>query len=130
LFLRPPGPKHQVGERNIASSGAASSPGSHTTRASICSPTHSRARRILNAGVSTSDIDFVLGHSMVPDYLATPNSSAVHKRLELRSNCFVSNIDVACNSFMLQLTYAKALVESGTCRSTGCSFSRPRGHAW
>lgn len=71
---------------------------------------------ILEAGVSTRDIDFVLGHSMVPDYLATPNSSAVHKKLELRSNCFVSNIDVACNSFMQQLTYAKALVESGTCR--------------
>jgi 3-oxoacyl-[acyl-carrier-protein] synthase-3 len=71
---------------------------------------------ILRAGVSSADIDFVLGYSVVPDYLATPNASAVHKKLELRSNCFVSSIDVACNSFMQQLTYAKALVESGVCR--------------
>jgi 3-oxoacyl-[acyl-carrier-protein] synthase-3 len=71
---------------------------------------------IVRAGVSSAEIDFVLGYSVVPDYLATPNASAVHKKLELRSSCFVSSIDVACNSFMQQLTYAKALVENGTCR--------------
>jgi 3-oxoacyl-[acyl-carrier-protein] synthase-3 len=71
---------------------------------------------ILRAGVSTKDIDFVLGYSGVPDYLATPNASAVHRKLGLGGGCFVSSIDAACNSFMHQLTYAKALVESGTRR--------------
>ena len=35
---------------------------------------------------------------------------------DMKRNCSVSNIDVACNSFMPQLTSAEALVESGTCR--------------
>jgi 3-oxoacyl-[acyl-carrier-protein] synthase III len=69
---------------------------------------------IKRAGIDPGEIDLVLGGTLLPDYLFTPNACAVHRNLGLRHDCLTVAIDNnACNSFLLQLELAQALMRTG-----------------
>ncbi len=65
------------------------------------------------AGVSASEIDFLLVQSMVPDYHNTPDGCRIHRELGIRSSCFTATIDTSCSGFLSQLTVAQGLIASG-----------------
>ncbi|MEZ4270559.1 MAG: 3-oxoacyl-[acyl-carrier-protein] synthase III C-terminal domain-containing protein [Myxococcota bacterium] len=66
------------------------------------------------ANVSNQKIDFILSHSVRPDFLNTPNACAVHAKLGLPKTCFSLSIDGMCNAFLLQLHLANQLIANGT----------------
>lgn len=68
-----------------------------------------------DAGVSASEIDFVLVHSLVPDLLIPSNAPAVQDKLGL-THAAAWSLDVGCASFHAQLVTAHALVKAGTAR--------------
>lgn len=65
------------------------------------------------AGFAADEIDFVLVHSVRPDFLNTPNACAVHEALGLDSNVFSLSVDGMCNAFLQQLHLAKHLIDGG-----------------
>ncbi len=72
------------------------------------------ARRALDvAGITPSDVDFVLGASLVPDLLNAPDACAVHHGLGLRGDCLATSADAVCNSFQMQLALADGLLRTG-----------------
>lgn len=66
-----------------------------------------------SAGVEAGAVDFILGSSLVPDVLSSPDVSAVHHELALRPGCFTLSADAVCNSFQMQLAVAEGLLASG-----------------
>src|SRR5207248_2672862 len=68
------------------------------------------------AGVDAKELDFVLVSSMCPDYLVTNNAPAVQSALGMREDVFALETQGVCNSFLLQLTLAEAMVRSGQAR--------------
>jgi 3-oxoacyl-[acyl-carrier-protein] synthase-3 len=91
-----------------------------------------RQRRILPAGQLASDmevvaardaiaraqidprqIDCVLVQSVCPDYVNTPNACLVHHQLGLSQECFTMSTEGMCNSFLLQLSLAEAMIKAG-----------------
>lgn len=65
------------------------------------------------AGVDPAEIDLLLVHSVVPDFLNTPNACAVHRNLGLPERCFVMSTEGMCASFLLQLELAAAMIAAG-----------------
>lgn len=83
---------------------------------------------ISRAGIDPSQIDLVLTHSVVPDYLSTNTAATTHAKLGLSRRCFSLSVEAACNSFLLQLSLAAAMLESGRARYAllvqSCAVSR------
>jgi 3-oxoacyl-[acyl-carrier-protein] synthase-3 len=79
------------------------------------------------AGVKKEEIDLVLGYQMIPDYINVPSSMVVHHNLGLNERCTTMQIDAVCNSFMMQLTMAQAMIQSGQARyallTQGCGLA-------
>lgn len=65
------------------------------------------------ANVAPGDIDFILTSSWVPDHLSVPNACTVHRKLGLRERCFSTQLDAACNGFLLAMELAQLMVASG-----------------
>ena len=86
--------------------------------AMTASEMETRAARaaLANAGVDASAIDLLLVHSVVPDFLNTPNACAVHRNLGLPERCFTMSTEGMCASFLLQLQLAKSMIASGEAR--------------
>lgn len=91
---------------------------------------------IERAGVAADEIDALLVHSYVPDYLATNNACSVHEILGLAPSCFTLSVDAACNSFLMPLTVARAMISTGQARkvliaqSAACSRVLPYGESY
>lgn len=71
---------------------------------------------IARAGIDKSEIDLVLGYTMIQDFINVPSACVVHHNLELSERCTTMGIDAVCNSFMMQLTVAQAMIQSGAAR--------------
>lgn len=68
---------------------------------------------IEEAGISLGEIDFVMGSSLVPDYINATDACGVHAALGLSADCFVLSADAVCNSFQYQIALADALIAKG-----------------
>jgi 3-oxoacyl-[acyl-carrier-protein] synthase-3 len=71
---------------------------------------------IKRAGVDPQQIDLVLSYTMCPDYINVPTACVVHANLKLRDRCLSMAVDAVCNSFIMQLTFAQAMIRSGQVR--------------
>ena len=78
--------------------------------------TEAAKEAIARAGIAKSDIDLVLGYTITPDYINVPSGCVIHGNLDLNERCTTLGIDAVCNSFMMQLTMAKAMIASGQAR--------------
>lgn len=78
---------------------------------------------IERAGIDKSEIDVVMSHQICPDYLNLPSAPVVHGKLGLRETAMSLGADAVCNSFLTQLTLAKALVQSGQAKYVLCTQS-------
>lgn len=75
------------------------------------------ARRALaHAGVDRSEIDLLLSHTPVPEYLLSNTACVLHAALELRAECRTMQVDASGNSFLMQLSLAEQLISSGHAR--------------
>ncbi|MCA1664428.1 MAG: hypothetical protein LC659_09200 [Myxococcales bacterium] len=83
------------------------------------------------AGVAVADIDLLITHTMVPDYLEVNSASIVQHKLGARRECLSFGIDAVCTSFLLQLQLAEQMIRSGQARralvtqSSACSRLGP-----
>jgi len=80
------------------------------------------------AGVKTDEIDLLLTHTQVPDYLAVPTSPGLHLKLGLPSACLSINTDSACNSFITQLSLAVGMISAGRAKKALLVQSSARQH--
>lgn len=71
---------------------------------------------IRRSGIATNEIDLLLCYSMCPDDLTLPNAFVIHEALGLKSSCFTTGIEATCNSFLMQLALAEAMIRSGGAR--------------
>lgn len=72
--------------------------------------TEAARRAIVAAGVALDEIDLVIGFGLCPDYLNAPDACAVHEALGLRPECLSLELSAVCNSFQVQLAFARAMV--------------------
>jgi 3-oxoacyl-[acyl-carrier-protein] synthase-3 len=72
---------------------------------------------IAKAGVSASEIDVVLTHTVIPDVLLGNPATQLHHRLGLPRRCFALETDGAAYAFMLQLSIAEAMIAAGQART-------------
>ncbi|HWE31511.1 MAG TPA: 3-oxoacyl-[acyl-carrier-protein] synthase III C-terminal domain-containing protein [Polyangia bacterium] len=83
------------------------------------------------AGVGVGDVDLLITHTMVPDYLEVNSASIVQHKLGVRRDCLSFGIDAVCTSFLLQLQLAEQMIRSGQARralvtqSSACSRLGP-----
>jgi 3-oxoacyl-[acyl-carrier-protein] synthase III len=68
---------------------------------------------IERAGINKDEIDMVLSHQICADYINLPSAAVVHGNLDLPKHCTTLSADASCNSFMMQLTLAMAMIRSG-----------------
>ena len=78
--------------------------------------TEAARQAIDKAGLKLSDVDGLLVHSFVPDLISTNNACTVHHKLGLSEDCFTMSVEAACNSFLMPLTMAQAMIQSGQAR--------------
>lgn len=71
---------------------------------------------LARAGVTAADIDVVLVHSAVPEYLLSNAACALHKRLGLPTACFAAEAQASSYSFLAQLALAAPWIETGRAR--------------
>lgn len=81
-----------------------------------------------HAGLAPRDIDVVLAHTAVPEYLMSNPACALHDRLGIPPACLTVQVDGHGYSFLAQLSIAAGLIESGRARRAllvqSCAFSR------
>jgi 3-oxoacyl-[acyl-carrier-protein] synthase-3 len=86
---------------------------------------------LAQAGVGVDDIDLLITHTMVPDYLEVNSASIVQDKLGLRRECLSFGIDAVCTSFLLQLQIAEQMIQTRQARralvtqSSACSRLAP-----
>jgi 3-oxoacyl-[acyl-carrier-protein] synthase-3 len=71
---------------------------------------------IERAGIGKEEIGLVLSYTMIPDYINVPSACVVHGNLGLNERCITMAVDAVCNSFLMQLTLAQSLIQSGAAR--------------
>ncbi|HEY2746905.1 MAG TPA: 3-oxoacyl-[acyl-carrier-protein] synthase III C-terminal domain-containing protein [Polyangia bacterium] len=71
---------------------------------------------IARAGIDPQQIDLLLSYTMCPDYINVPTGCVVHANLGLREHCQTMAVDAVCNSFIMQLTLAQSMIQSGRAR--------------
>jgi len=71
---------------------------------------------IADAGVDLAEIDLVVAHTPVPEWLGSNPSCLIHAALGLRPDCMAVQIDASGNSFLAQLTLAERLLATGRAR--------------
>jgi 3-oxoacyl-[acyl-carrier-protein] synthase-3 len=67
-------------------------------------------------GGDARQIDLVLSYTMCPDFINVPTACVVHANLGLPERCLTMAVDAVCNSFIMQLTLAQSLIQSGRAR--------------
>lgn len=73
-------------------------------------------RALAQAGVAPDDIDLLLVHTAVPDYLWSNTAAMLHERLHLARACLSLQVDASAYSFLGQLEVAKQFISSGAAR--------------
>lgn len=85
-------------------------------------------RALARAAVDPKDIDLLLVHTTVPEYLLTNTACLVHHRLGLPTECFTMMTEGAAASFLMQLTVAEQMILGGRARNAllvqSCSVTR------
>jgi 3-oxoacyl-[acyl-carrier-protein] synthase-3 len=71
---------------------------------------------ISKAGIDADEIDLVMSYTMCPDFINVPTACVVHGNLGLRERCTTLALDAVCNSFMMQISLAQAMIASGRAR--------------
>ncbi len=83
---------------------------------------------LAQAGVDASDIDLLLVHTAVPEYLLSNTACVLHHRLGLPTACLALEAQAAAYSFLAQLALAAPLIETGRVRRAllvqSCAVSR------
>ncbi|MEM6731759.1 MAG: hypothetical protein AAF658_09390, partial [Myxococcota bacterium] len=81
-----------------------------------------------SAGLAASDIDLLLVHSVVPDYLQTPNACKLQSHLGIPQQCLALDLESVCNSFHHQVELARSLIHCGRARRAllvqSCLYTR------
>ncbi len=70
-------------------------------------------RAIAHAGIEPGEIDLVLTHTPVPEFLLSNTACVLHDRLSLSSDCITMQVDASGNSFLMQLAVAEQFIASG-----------------
>jgi 3-oxoacyl-[acyl-carrier-protein] synthase-3 len=73
-------------------------------------------RAIARAGVDRSEIDVLLTHTAVPEYLLSNTACVLHHRLGLAASCFAMQAEASGHSFLMQLTVAEQMIATGRAR--------------
>lgn len=71
---------------------------------------------IAKAGLVPAQIDALLSHTMVPDYLTMNHASIIQDKVGLRQDILALPVDAVCCSFLMQLHLAQQMVAGGTAR--------------
>lgn len=75
---------------------------------------------LARAGIDRNEIDCLLIHTAVPDYLLSNTASVLHHRLGLHPRCFSMQAEAAGFSFVMQLTLAEQFIALGRARYVMC----------
>ncbi|HEX3765443.1 MAG TPA: 3-oxoacyl-[acyl-carrier-protein] synthase III C-terminal domain-containing protein [Kofleriaceae bacterium] len=67
-------------------------------------------------GLDRGQIDVLLTHTAVPDYLLSNTACVLHHRLGLAPTCFTMQAEASGNSFLMQLTVAEQMIAAGRAR--------------
>lgn len=78
--------------------------------------TEAAREAIARSEVPKEEIDLVLSYAMIPDYINVPPACIVHGNLGLEERATTLAVDAVCNSFLMQLTLAQAMIASGAAR--------------
>jgi len=85
-------------------------------------------RAIANAGIDRREIDVLLTHSALPEYLLSNAACVLHHALGLDPACFTMQAEASAYSFMMQLTLAEQMITTGRARYAllvqSCASSR------
>jgi 3-oxoacyl-[acyl-carrier-protein] synthase-3 len=85
-------------------------------------------RAIENARIDRAEIDLLLTHTAVPDYLLSNTACVLHRHLGLAPGCFTMQAEASGYSFMMQLTLAEQMIATGRARYAllvqSCAASR------
>lgn len=73
-------------------------------------------RAIVHAGIDRGEIDLLLTHTAVPDYLLSNSACVLHRRLGLAPGCFTMQAEASGYSFMMQLSLAVNMIAAGQTR--------------
>jgi 3-oxoacyl-[acyl-carrier-protein] synthase III len=73
-------------------------------------------RAIARAGVDRREIDVLLTHTAVPEYLLSNSACVLHHRLGLAPTCFTMQAEASGHSFLMQLTLAEQMIATGRAR--------------
>ncbi|HMG24190.1 MAG TPA: 3-oxoacyl-[acyl-carrier-protein] synthase III C-terminal domain-containing protein, partial [Kofleriaceae bacterium] len=74
-------------------------------------------RAIARAGIDRGEIDVLLTHTAVPEYLMSNTACALHRALGLAPACFAMQAEASGHSFLMQLTLAEQMIATGRARS-------------
>lgn len=99
----------------------------------VSSDLETRAARqaLALAGLTANDVDLMLSHTMVPDYMCVNQASIVHEKLGLPRTSPAFSVDSVCTSFVVQLDCARKAILAGDAKrvlvtqSTACSRIMP-----
>lgn len=67
-------------------------------------------------GFDRRQIDVLLTHTAVPEYLLSNTACVLHHRLGLAPTCFTMQAEASGNSFLMQLTVAEQMITAGRAR--------------
>lgn len=83
---------------------------------------------LARADVAPKDIDLLLTNTVLPDVLLGNPACQIHQRLGLSRQCFAMETAAPTYSFLMQLTLAQAMIDSGQARLAllvqSCAASR------
>jgi 3-oxoacyl-[acyl-carrier-protein] synthase III len=73
-------------------------------------------RAIANAHIDRREIDLLLTHTAVPEYLLSNSACVLHHALGLAPDCFAMQAEASGHSFLMQLTLAEHAIAFGRAR--------------
>jgi len=71
---------------------------------------------IERAGIDRCEIDLLLTHTALPEYLLSSTACVLHHELGLATACFTMQLDASSYSFLAQLTVAEQMIVTGRAR--------------
>jgi 3-oxoacyl-[acyl-carrier-protein] synthase-3 len=83
------------------------------TMTSVDMEAEAAVRALAHAHVDRGEIDLLLTHTPMPEYLLSNTACVLHEALGLRPECLALQVDAAGNSFLMQLTLAESMIASG-----------------
>jgi 3-oxoacyl-[acyl-carrier-protein] synthase III len=72
---------------------------------------------VANAQIDPSEIDLLLVHASIPDFLDTNAACTIHAALGLPPRCFSLGVEAACNSWQMNVELARDMIRAGRARN-------------